>query len=146
MAATEEKHFSECLHLINEVMERTRGWLLSRTLLPSTFFWRISNDRNASANIHLLWRVIFTKLEGRPRLLELPIFPAGNIQVKDKFFSPPLNYWRQMLSLCPAPQNPCPQSWYFIWHVLGSSFVKNPPAMQETPVQFLGREDPLEKG
>ena len=24
--------------------------------------------------------------------------------------------------------------------------VKNPPAMQETPVQFLGREDLLEKG
>ena len=24
--------------------------------------------------------------------------------------------------------------------------VKNPPAMQETPVQFLGKEDPLEKG
>ena len=24
--------------------------------------------------------------------------------------------------------------------------VKNPPAMQETPVQFLGQEDPLEKG
>ena len=24
--------------------------------------------------------------------------------------------------------------------------VKNPPAMQETYVQFLGREDPLEKG
>ena len=23
--------------------------------------------------------------------------------------------------------------------------VKNPPAMQETPVWFLGREDPLEK-
>ena len=23
--------------------------------------------------------------------------------------------------------------------------VKNPPAVQETPVQFLGREDPLEK-
>ena len=32
----------------------------------------------------------------------------------------------------------------------GASFIaqliKNPPAMQETPVQFLGREDPLEKG
>ena len=27
-----------------------------------------------------------------------------------------------------------------------SSLVKNPPAMQETPVQFQGREDPLEKG
>ena len=24
--------------------------------------------------------------------------------------------------------------------------VKNPPAMQETPVQFLGWEDPLEEG
>ena len=28
----------------------------------------------------------------------------------------------------------------------GGSVVKNPPAMQETPVQFLGWEDPLEKG
>ena len=27
-----------------------------------------------------------------------------------------------------------------------SSLVKNPPAMQETPVQFLGWKDPLEKG
>ena len=27
-----------------------------------------------------------------------------------------------------------------------SSVVKNPPAMQETPVQFLGQEDLLEKG
>ena len=26
------------------------------------------------------------------------------------------------------------------------SVVKNPPAMQETPVRFLGQEDPLEKG
>ena len=27
-----------------------------------------------------------------------------------------------------------------------AQLVKNPPAMQETAVQFLGREDPLEKG
>ena len=27
-----------------------------------------------------------------------------------------------------------------------AQLVKNPPAMQETPVQFLGPEDPLEKG
>ena len=26
-----------------------------------------------------------------------------------------------------------------------AQLVKNPPAMQETLVQFLGREDPLEK-
>ena len=27
-----------------------------------------------------------------------------------------------------------------------AQLVKNPPAMQETPVQFLGQLDPLEKG
>ena len=27
-----------------------------------------------------------------------------------------------------------------------AQLVKNPPAMQETTVQFLGREDPLEEG
>ena len=27
-----------------------------------------------------------------------------------------------------------------------AQMVKNLPAMQETPVQFLGQEDPLEKG
>ena len=27
-----------------------------------------------------------------------------------------------------------------------AQLIKNPPAMQETPVQFLGWEDPLEKG
>ena len=29
---------------------------------------------------------------------------------------------------------------------LVAELVKNPPAMQETPVQFLDWEDPLEKG
>ena len=27
-----------------------------------------------------------------------------------------------------------------------AQLVKNPPAMQETPIQFLSLEDPLEKG
>ena len=27
-----------------------------------------------------------------------------------------------------------------------AQLIKNLPAMQETPVRFLGREDPLEKG
>ena len=34
--------------------------------------------------------------------------------------------------------------------MLGASLVaqllKNPPAMQDTPIQFLGQEDTLEKG
>ena len=29
---------------------------------------------------------------------------------------------------------------------LVAQLVKNPPAMQETPIQFLGQKDPLEKG
>ena len=29
---------------------------------------------------------------------------------------------------------------------LKAQLVKNPPAVQETPFRFLGREDPLEKG
>ena len=29
---------------------------------------------------------------------------------------------------------------------LVAQLLKNPPAMQETLVRFLGREDPLEKG
>ena len=32
------------------------------------------------------------------------------------------------------------------WTSLIAQLVKNLPIMQETPVQFLGREDPLEKG
>ena len=32
------------------------------------------------------------------------------------------------------------------WTSLIAQLVKNSPAMQETPVQFLGQEDPLEKG
>ena len=35
---------------------------------------------------------------------------------------------------------------YYIVHILVAQMVKNMPAMQETWVQFLGPEDPLEKG
>ena len=34
----------------------------------------------------------------------------------------------------------------FCWAFLVAQLVKNPPAKQETPVQFLGQEKPLEKG
>ena len=34
----------------------------------------------------------------------------------------------------------------YSWASLLAQLVKNPPAMQETLVQFLGQEDPLEKG
>ena len=34
----------------------------------------------------------------------------------------------------------------YSWASLVAQMVKNPPAMQETLVQFLGQKDPLEKG
>ena len=34
----------------------------------------------------------------------------------------------------------------YSWASLGAQLVKNLPAMQETPVRFLSREDTLEKG
>ena len=33
-----------------------------------------------------------------------------------------------------------------LWASFAPQLAKNPPAMQETPVQFLGGEDPLQKG
>ena len=36
--------------------------------------------------------------------------------------------------------------WIYKGASLVSQLVKNPPAMQETPVRFLGWEDSLEKG
>ena len=37
-------------------------------------------------------------------------------------------------------------SWQDTWAYVAAQLVKNLPATQETPVRFLGREDPLEKG
>ena len=34
----------------------------------------------------------------------------------------------------------------YSWASLVARLVKNPPALWETPVRSLGREDPLEKG
>ena len=33
-----------------------------------------------------------------------------------------------------------------LWASPVAQLVKNPTAMQETPIQFLGRKDPLEMG
>ena len=33
-----------------------------------------------------------------------------------------------------------------VWTSHAVELVKNPSAMKETPVQFLGMQDPLEKG
>ena len=41
----------------------------------------------------------------------------------------------------------CGKSWASLsWTSLAAQMVKSPPAMQETQVQSLGQQDPLEKG
>ena len=35
---------------------------------------------------------------------------------------------------------------FIVWAFLIAQLVKNPPELQETPVQFLGQEYTLEKG
>jgi len=36
-------------------------------------------------------------------------------------------------------------NYLYMWAFLVAQLVKNPPAMQETPLQLLGQKDPLEK-
>ena len=53
-------------------------------------------------------------------------------------FTHSLNYLGKVCSVICFP--------YKVWASQVAQMVKNPPAMQETPVQFLGGEDLLEKG
>ena len=49
------------------------------------------------------------------------------------------NWW-------PWQNRACQQPWRLCWASLLAQMVKNLPAMRETQVRSLGREDPLEKG
>ena len=40
----------------------------------------------------------------------------------------------------------CVLIWVVVWASLVAQMVKNLPTMQEIGLQFLGQEDPLEKG
>ena len=55
--------------------------------------------------------------------------------------------YTQLIHRCTAESNRTLKSDYPpVRAFLVAQLVKNPPAMQETPGQFLGQEDPLEKG
>ena len=49
-------------------------------------------------------------------------------------------------SSIPGSGRPAGEGLQYSWVSLGAQLVKNPSAIQETPVQFLGQEDPLETG
>ena len=59
-----------------------------------------------------------------------------------------INFKREYYSLHSLDIRTCIMLFFFFIHMRASlvaKLVKNLPAMQETPVWFLGREDPLEK-
>ena len=72
--------------------------------------------------------------------MELSQFPTAPIpQKKPQFLSSPKPPTVSLVSTTNPFLHPLPV-------FLVAQMVKNPPAMQETSVQSLGREDPLEKG
>ena len=67
--------------------------------------------------------------------------PSAWMLNKNPFVQDPVHLWisyrKEEIDKSP------PQGWTFL---TAQFYVKNVPALQETPVQFLGQEDPLEKG
>ena len=53
--------------------------------------------------------------------------------------------WQTVYGLCFSPWL-VPSAFCLVWAFLIAQLVKNLPAMQETPVWFLGQKDPLEEG
>ena len=65
-------------------------------------------------------------------------YPETLIQEKWMIYSSQAHIKHLLDKLCVRPLN--------MWAFLIAQFIKYPPAMHETLVQFLGWEDPLEKG
>ena len=61
---------------------------------------------------------------------------------EDAYIFMPLGNYARIVSEYPSETHVC----FLSWASLIAQLVKNLPAMQETPVQFLGWEDLLEKG
>ena len=109
-------------------MEQTRAFLISASQLPAVQnspYAKVAHFGVAySAALHILGvRKELAECSTRPSFLKFKLFAVAS--------APPI-HWAPILCL-----------------TLGfpdSSVGKNPPAMQETLVRFLGREDPLEKG
>lgn len=118
MAATKEKHFSECLHLINEARSRPlfdSHHALSPTSPPPSS-WSTSEMRNTSVSVCFLCRaVMLRRFWRKATIIKLPMFLADNIQIKEWNF---FHYHRTSL----MKENAifffsCS---YFIQHVVGT--------------------------
>ena len=77
-------------------------------------------------------------------------YPSIVYQYKEKIkYGLGTNIWKLAITPCPSCSNlyfHLKYSNQWIGVSLVAQLLKNPPAMQETTVRFLGWEDPLEKG
>ena len=72
-------------------------------------------------------------------------YPTWESQLQ-MFFWKTLNHYLTKYCLCPHPFFPPCSTQTYVRTSLVAQLVKNLPTVQETQVQSLGREDPLEKG
>ena len=72
-----------------------------------------------------------------------PANVSNLISSSSSFSKPSLDIWKFLVCIMLKPRM---QDFKLDLTFLIAQLLKNPPAMQETPVPFLGREDPLEKG
>ena len=79
------------------------------------------------------------KAERRLTLYHRPSPTEENINMRTITF-------QYLIGKCGFLPKPLKKNLTSVWVSLTAQLVKNLPAVQETPIQFLGREDPLEKG
>ena len=139
---------------------RLPGRALERCAPRSVWLWTPVglNFRRATG----LWEVDFT-LKKCPPNLRCSETQGGICNLKETWLWPTCWSWRASRR-GRGQLEPTLETWMQVVTIFRSSFyhvdtagkcyfgilppalVKNPPAMQETPVWFLGWEDPLEKG
>ena len=101
----------------------------------------ISGSSAFSKSSLYIWKFSVHKLL-KPRLVYSKGFPDSSV---GKEFACNTGDPGSIPGLGITPEEGIGYPLQYSWASLVAQLVKNPPAMQETPVQFLGQEEPLEK-
>ena len=128
-----------------------QGWVVSGHVVPTWFSWNVHFQNLATMpwDTWAKWRVhivgVLVNSASEPRLWVIPVALGFNyVSPKDMLKSNPKYtsecdlIWKKKKSHCRCNE----LGW---GHIRVAQMVKNLPVMQETQVQSLGQEDPLEK-
>ena len=99
-------------------------------------------------NSFLTWESLTKRRQKKAPNMKTLSHGSRSSKLKDFKYAPtqfPLEEFRTDTHYNPWAHN-YHLSYLHVWASLIAQLVKNPPAMQETLVWFLGWEDPLEKG